>query len=292
MADSFLGEELLTETNHEILQHLEACPVCRADIDARRRLRGALQKAFKQAPDLQPRPEFTGRLRDQLREAAAHERRPWILPRGWLALAASIVVATGLVAALFFSRATVQLDALAQAAIGDHRNCALKFRLASKPISLEEAAQRFDRAYRLLLTAPPDDIVTPAGTAHVLERHSCVYADRRFGHVVMRYHGRVVSLLMTEAAQGPGDAADSTSHLTERSLNGLSVVSVAGSHHAILLVSDLERGELAQLSKAVSIPLAERLEGGLIPADHSTLAEVRDRADSPSRINTVNTSTR
>ena len=41
VADSFLGEELLTETNHEILRHLENCPTCRTEIDARRRLRGA-----------------------------------------------------------------------------------------------------------------------------------------------------------------------------------------------------------------------------------------------------------
>ena len=35
MADSFVGEELLTETNHEILRHLETCPTCRADLATR-----------------------------------------------------------------------------------------------------------------------------------------------------------------------------------------------------------------------------------------------------------------
>ena len=32
---------------------------------------------------------------------------------------------------------------------------------------LEEAARRFDSAYRLLLSAPPDDISTPEGLARV-----------------------------------------------------------------------------------------------------------------------------
>jgi hypothetical protein len=49
IADSFLCEELLTETNHEILRHLETCPLCRTEIDARRRLRGALRDAFNRA---------------------------------------------------------------------------------------------------------------------------------------------------------------------------------------------------------------------------------------------------
>ena len=47
IADSFLCEELLTETNHEILRHLDTCPSCRTEIDARRRLRGALRDAFQ-----------------------------------------------------------------------------------------------------------------------------------------------------------------------------------------------------------------------------------------------------
>jgi len=44
LADSFLAEELLTETNHEILRHLETCPVCRADLAVRRELRDGLRR--------------------------------------------------------------------------------------------------------------------------------------------------------------------------------------------------------------------------------------------------------
>ena len=36
VADSFLIEELLTETNHDILRHLDTCPFCCTEIDARR----------------------------------------------------------------------------------------------------------------------------------------------------------------------------------------------------------------------------------------------------------------
>ena len=142
---------------------------------------------------------------------------------------------------------------------------------------LEEAAQRFDRAFRLLLDAPPGDISTPDGPAHVVDRHACAYGGRRFGHVIMGYRGRVVSLLLTpneeaRAAREPGEALP---HLIGRPKDGLSVVSVDRSRHAILLVSDLGADELTQLSKVVSVPLAQRLDAGLSPVDRHTVALLR-----------------
>ena len=49
MADSFLSEQLLVETNHELLRHLETCPVCRSEMADRRALRERLRSAFVQA---------------------------------------------------------------------------------------------------------------------------------------------------------------------------------------------------------------------------------------------------
>lgn len=280
VADSFLTDQLLTETNHEILQHLDTCPSCRTEIDARRRLRGALRDAFNRAPELQPSAELRNRLRDQLREAPAHRARAWSLPRQWLALAAGVVLTAGLASAVFLSRGDAvnpiaSSDLMARDAIGDHRNCALKFRLVRKPVPLEEAAEQYDSAYRVLLSTPPDEIQTPDGPARVKERHSCAYGARRFGHVIMEYRGRVVSLLMTAndgAGRSVGD--DAIPHFIGRPMNGLSVVSVTGTQHAILLVGDLDSGELAELSKAVSVPLAQRLSVNLMP-DRGDLASVQ-----------------
>jgi hypothetical protein len=261
VADSYLCEELLTETNHEILRHLEGCPSCRTEMDARRRLRGALRTAFDRAPELQPAGEFADRLRDQLRQAAVHKPRSWMFSGRWLALAAGLVLAAGVTAAVVLNRSAVRMEALAQDAVGDHRNCALKYRLVRTPVPLEEAAERFDSAYRLLINAPPDDIPTPDGPARVIERHSCEYGAHRFGHVILQYRGRVVSLLVTanDRATAAGASAMAIPHVIGRPMNGLSVVSVNGSRHAIMLVSDLERTELTQLAGIVSLPLVQRL---------------------------------
>jgi len=275
MADSFLCGELLTKTNDEILRHLEICPVCRTEIDGRRRLRGTLRDAFSRAPELQPSAEFRTRLRGQLRDVSAHRTRSWSFSGRWLALAAGVMLAVGVTGIVLMKRAAGPTEALARDAVGDHQNCALKYRLARMPVPLEEAAQRFDSAYRLLLSAPPDDISTPDGVAQVTERHSCAFGARRFGHVIMEYRGRVVSLLMTANDGATGNVGeDAIPHVIGRPMNGLSVVSVNGTRHAILLVSDLDSGELAQLSRTISVPLARRLEVSLVP-DRGNFASLR-----------------
>jgi hypothetical protein len=39
LLDSFLAQELLVETNHELLRHVSGCPDCKSDLDTRARLR-------------------------------------------------------------------------------------------------------------------------------------------------------------------------------------------------------------------------------------------------------------
>jgi len=243
----------------------------------------SVRNAFERAPELQPRPEFIDRLCGSLRDAAAHERRTRRSSRRWFAIAAGLALAAGLAGAVVLRRSpSAASDVLAQDAIGDHRNCALKFRLVRKPVPLEEAAQRFDSAFRVLLTAPPDDMSTAEGTARVLERHACAYRERRFGHVVIRYQGHVVSLLVTANEGSGGAAAASVPRLLGHPVDGLSVVSVTAARHAVLLVSDLESAQLTQLSQAVSLPLAQRLAAGET-LDRGLLAFLQ-RPERPARL--------
>ncbi len=281
MADSFLCEELLTETNHDILRHLDTCPSCRTEIDARRRLRSAVRDAFSRAPELRSSAEFQNRLRARLHDASVRGTGLRSISWRWFALAAGVVLAVGAAGVALMKQPVDPIDALTRDAIGDHQNCALQYRLVKIPVPLEEAAQQFDSAYRLLLSAPPDDIPTPEGQARVTERHSCAYGAHRFGHVIMAYRGRVVSLLMA-ANDSAGDIADDViPHVIGRPMNGLSVVAVNGTDHAILLVGDLDSTELAQLSRAVSVPLARRLGMSGVPVRGTRpwlMARLRDRS--------------
>src|SRR5579862_1449241 len=150
MADSFLAAELLTETNHEILRHLETCPVCRDELAARRAARERVRLAFHRSPDLAPEPEFIARLQSRLQIASrAPVRRGFGIP-GWLALAATVVLAVALGLAYRSRHQASEGAALARAAVGDHQNCAVTFRLKEKPISLAEAGTRYGSMYRVI----------------------------------------------------------------------------------------------------------------------------------------------
>ena len=235
--------------------------------------RASLQRAFERAPDLQPAAGFAVRLRDQLRSAAEGEQRRGSRHRGWLALAAGLALAVGLTAWGSQHRFSAPLDALASDAVGDHWNCGLKNRPIRTPVPLEEAADRFDPAYRVLLSAPSDEISSRGGVAHVLERHSCSFGTRRFGHVILEYRHRIVSLLLTaEDDESLKETADLAPRNHGRSADGYRVVSVRGAGHTILLVSDLDADNLVQLSEAVSVPLVRQLSGTVSRSDHEPSA--------------------
>jgi hypothetical protein len=156
--------------------------------------------------------------------------------------------------------------ALARAAVGDHRYCALQFRLAERPISLEEAARRYGTAYRVLENLPPDDVITEVGPAHVLERHACVYEGRRFAHIVFRYRGERVSLLMAAVEGGlrltlPGEALR---HVTSAGrIDDMSVVSFRTSHQMVFFAGDVVQNDLLKLAETIADPLSR----GLAAAD-------------------------
>ncbi len=99
MADSYLGDELLVETNHEVLQHLEGCAACRGELAARRELRARLRVAIYGDAALIPRTEFAQRLRADLRSKAlggAKARFNFGSIGGWpAAVAASLLIAVG-----------------------------------------------------------------------------------------------------------------------------------------------------------------------------------------------------
>jgi hypothetical protein len=257
LAESFISEQLLTETNHDIVRHLETCPSCRRDIEERRVLRTAVRRAFQSDAQLNPAPAFADRLRNELQQAALQTpARP--RARRWWTLAAAAVLVLGTASGLWW-RSVGWSEALARSAVGDHRNCALKFQLTEKPISLEDAAQRYDPAYRVLEAYPADTVPTSLGPARVVERHSCVYQGRRFAHVVLQYRGAIVSVLVTgsEGALSVALPDDRTPHSGR--VDAMSLVSLSAPRHRIFFVGDLPEGDLARLAEAVGPSLAKGL---------------------------------
>lgn len=74
IACSFLDDELLIETNHEVIRHLDGCRDCRGELDARGDLRVKMRAAVAHAPGLQMSEGFGARLRAQLRTRTRRRR--------------------------------------------------------------------------------------------------------------------------------------------------------------------------------------------------------------------------
>jgi putative zinc finger protein len=258
LLDSFLAEELLVETNHELLQHLAACPACQSELEGRSRLRVGLREAFGRAADLQLRAGFQDEIAAQLRATARRGLRQRWTAR-WLAVAASLLLVTGM--GLYMLRGRV--DEVARLAAGDHQNCAVKFALREKPISLPEAAARYDSAYAGLEHTPPDEVQTAAGTLHVADRHSCVFENRRFGHVVFKLDDHLVSMLMTADASSAAGAGAAAHLALLPSVERLSIASVHVPGHVIFVISDLHGTAFEQVAQSLAGPaarLAARLD--------------------------------
>jgi Putative zinc-finger len=265
LADSFLSEQLLVETNHEVLRHLEGCPACRAELASRRELRTAIRRAFIRNESLRISDEFRDRAVSCLRRATPGRTPRRIVRRRWVivvAVAVVLVIAAGVGQFL----RTRGIDLVARDALADHQNCAIQFRLAEKPISLEDAAARYDPSFRLLQDTPSDDWNTPIGPIRVVDRHSCVFQGRRFAHIVFQFQGQVVSLLITRS---DSEAIESLRGIERVPLSaglpsedGFQVVSFDIPGHIVFLVGSLGEQQLRQVAHSLSGPLYNRFARG------------------------------
>jgi len=300
IADSYLGDELIVETNHEVIAHLEQCAGCRRELAARRELRHQLREAFIKSPENQMRPEFAERLSTQLRDHALGKQAPFTLSRGWrssgmlnrtswLALAACLLLAAGFGLMVIRQRmlertpqpgtqevagrqptpnnasglnpgipVSIVKTELARDAAGDHRDCAVHFRLAEKPIGLEVAGRKYDPVYITLTKAVLSEKGAVPFGAEFVEAHSCVFQGRRFAHVILRYHGRLVSFLVTEigdsseARANAALASQGAQVITCSQFDGYQVSCFQTARHAVFIVSDLPEGDNLALARAVA----------------------------------------
>jgi hypothetical protein len=262
LADAYLDEELLVETNHALLTHIDQCSACRAELDARRALRAQLKTAFDTDQRLTPTTEFMTALRQGLRpprvrpHAHARPRRvPW-----WMGAAALLIIVAGFAVqwAREWRRPTVgtadmpsAVVDLAPSAAGDHRDCALRHRLAEPPMDLEQAAS-YDAAFRGLdeaVKVPASSLPSPL---EPVTAHACVWQGRRFGHVVLSYRSTVVSLLVTDRGSTAAAVSTNTAPAECPTIEGFTIACFAAPRHAVFVVSDLASSETLKLATAIA----------------------------------------
>lgn len=297
LVDSYLSDELLVETNHELFAHLESCSACRRELAARRELRATLKIAFARATALQPDAGFAVRLRSDLRAQSPGAKSASFAKRRatWLALAACLLLAVGVfgvreawqrqgaedgrivavsnddggappianVPRDTSAAVSLAANALAESAVGDHRNCAIKYDLEAAPISLEEAGKRYDPAYSDL----DDAVLAQAGASTpsfaLIEAHACLFKGQLFGHVIVKRGGRIVSVLVTKLERTPAEiSATEFNSGPAKSCSpfaGYQVSCFETPRHGVFVISDLSEAENLKLASSLVAPVSAHL---------------------------------
>ena len=302
IADSRLGSDGSVGTTHAVNLHLAKCAECQKELSARRELRTRLRHALINAPENRMRPEFASILRTRLRDYA--ETNPNSVAAldsssspakhrvAALALAACIVLALGIGPAVLREWHTLrtagrdrlavsshapdprQLQnlfnaSLARSAVGDHRDCAIHFRLLEKPIDLDEAGRKYDSSYVNLSSAVLSGGL-PAGV-EFLEAHSCIFQSRRFAHIVLRYQGRLVSLLITDnegnmrTSQSSPPTIEQDMPIECSQVDGYRISSLQTAGHALFVVSDLSEGTNLALARALAFRAIKHVASTELP---------------------------
>lgn len=305
VADSYLSDELLVETNHGMIAHLEACADCRRELAARRELQTKLRVSFANAEELKIRDQFADRLYKELRDAATSPATSLLSRRrAWMVMAACLIVAAAFALLVVWRiqrapaptqtavgerhepkveqvkptdiqpppaapdvDADMVLARMSELAAGDHRDCAIGHRLPDRPIDLEEAGRKHDRAYLNLLQTVMSRRYELADGLELVMAHACLFKGQWFGHIVVRHRGRLVSLLVTKLENAGGTASpkeklpkDPTAQVIACSTaEGYRISCFRTMRHAVFVVSELEEAENLALARELAPSIYEHI---------------------------------
>jgi len=154
---------------------------------------------------------------------------------------------------------------LTREAVGDHKNCALDFRLEEEPITLKQAAEKYGKYNRDLdktVAASLNEIFAEKQTGvtankiQLYEAHSCVFQGKRFAHVILLYRNRRISVLVTEAnLPGAGDG-----EIFSEANGGMLVARFRTARHAVFVISDLTATENVTIAQKLSPAIRRHIE--------------------------------
>jgi hypothetical protein len=267
--DSYMNNELLVETNHEVLRHLESCPSCSAELEARTRIKGHL-KAVVQA---QPVPEdLEARLRAALRQETHRSSNRWTR---WVAAAAAILVlgvGAGLILEhrsrlvlpdisdrpaqdIYIQKVSASLAAVLKVGLGDHIHCSIFRKYPKNPPTVEEMGQKMGPAYKDLVHLVKSRV---PGNYRILLAHQCGYGGRRFVHLTLTNGSNLLSLIITR--KQPGETLETMTAVTrpsgvavyEASATGYDVASFETDQFLAYVVSDLGSKQNLQIAETLA----------------------------------------
>ena len=265
--DSYLLGELSVDLSHEILEHLDRCPECRAELGARERLRAATRLALAPAPE--PREGFDGEVRSLLDRTPRTRRWP-----AGLLLAASLLLGAGLAGWWIVGREslrsperTIAASALQAAAVDfavkNHEICTLSHTWPQEAPPSGELESGLDPRLSAALRAA---VPLLPGYAPV-SAHECTPAGETVFHLVFRRIGStspdgLVSVLATRADSRVAAGVTLAGIVSGGRRDARAIAGTkAPNGRLLLLVTGASEAETMTLGRAVLPALATALAG-------------------------------
>ncbi len=279
ISDSFLSGELLVETNHEVVRHLEDCQSCRSKFEAQKIFREKLQSAVVNAPDTQINQDFAFRLRSELKKDFVEEISKTSFLQSFFSLkvlttATALIFLTLTIGLVFLanskkdeplakqktenSTADLQknedLNAMwqkiADQAIGDHQHCGLDKMTSWLKNVNKETAKKIDFRENILQKAT----FNSSEPMKLMQVHDCIFDGRIFTHAIIKIGNRTVSVLLTETdlASKMNKNGETDSTINCQKQTGFQIASFVGLNKAVFVISDLPESENLDLARSLS----------------------------------------
>lgn len=267
--DAYLSDELLVETNYEVLKHLEACAGCATELQQRTQARELLQRAVR--AEMAP-----AGLEEQIR-SKIHSSSLWPAPvaRNWVLAAATVVMACAVawVSALrpLINRGRspvveVRTPAdptarILQIGLTDHLECANNWR-SYKKIPPAELRRQLAAEYPGLVPL----VAEKMESYDLISAHHCKLNTRPFVHLLfLRDNSRVLSVILTPKDGDSFPKVDDSMlkalgvELHGLHMQGYEVAGFESRQHLIFVASDLPREENRRVAADLAGSLREYL---------------------------------
>ncbi|HXU37685.1 MAG TPA: zf-HC2 domain-containing protein [Blastocatellia bacterium] len=263
--DSYLSNELMVETNLEVLKHLGDCEDCSRTVQDRARIKAQLKRVVLsvQAPETLP-----DRIRSDIRRT--HGLNFKFTP-SWLLAAAAAVVLTVILGVVFRSggdssgSSSRPLSMVAEVEPGDlagqilkvgfddHVSCAIDHGMANRHFTAEEMSEKLGPQYEGLVELAKQKI--PQGF-EIVVGHRCHYQNREFIHLIMSRQQEVMSLILTRknGEAFPAGAAVMNSagvRVHEASWHNLQIAGFETSGHLVFVISNETRRDSEQIASSL-----------------------------------------
>lgn len=257
--DFYLSNELIVETTHEVVNHLDGCQDCKTALESRQRVRDGLRRVVlaESAP-----PGLETRIRAELRkQASSGKERSWF-PYWLVAAAAGLaIVATGTVVHRQKQSAALRVLALG---LENHIECAMGGHYPPTPPDMAKIASEGNMGSQYARLVP--GVMHQLSEFQFVEGHRCNVGGRRYPHVTLRQGEVLVSLSLLEKNPGESfpkgmlngsDAVDGL-NLFRDGKEGYSVVGFETTKHFVYVSSKFDSEKNFGLARRIA-PIASEV---------------------------------